>query len=162
MPVETLGEQILLIQMHDTPSMLSFKIHFQNNEIRNCSAPENARVIDILKAIDPTNSNTVLHSYGIRHPNEPRITEILADNPSTILLFSNPSEKGVTPRDLTYSNDDYQIERVLNELTAQFWEVFNHHTATMFGFVAGTLVRTTKNAKQLPSVADVERRLQAI
>lgn len=119
MSVETLGNQILLIQMDDTPS-ISFKIHFQNNEIRNYSAPENARAIDILNAIDSTNSNTVLHSYGIHHPNDKRITEILADNPSTILLFSSSSEKDVTPRDLTYSDDDYQIERVLSELIAQF------------------------------------------
>lgn len=51
-------------------------------------------------------------------------------------------------------------ERIRNELIAHHRETFNHHTATIFGFAASTLIRETKSGMELPNVAQVEMKVK--
>jgi hypothetical protein len=80
--------------------------------------------------------NTVLHSFAKVHTPQSRVIDILKTNLGEPLLLSSTDLHSSTQRDEEFETRNREIEVKLNEVMRIQWQLYDHVTCLIFGFVA--------------------------
>ena len=145
-------------------TMLNLSVQCEDNKREDISIPINSTISDLIHKICPSNEGNIdIEAYGVSYTRHDRLSSILEHNPRRTLLVSTIAGRHRdTPRDIAAAADDLLVQRNINELIAKHWEKYNHHTCTLFSFMAAILTKERKTGIELPSYNDIETKLMTI
>ena len=143
----TLHDQISLTVIRPNNTKLEIMVH------------KKSAIMEVLSQIVPGKEETfVLEAYGVVFSRDETIADAIHKTRCGIFLLSEQSRPFPVYRDTVAAMEDSTIESRANIILKKHWEVFNHTTASLFGFATGALLQTkSSNLPSIPSNSIVSR-----